>query len=260
MDLEDAPQFALKKLRDAFVTIPGAVPWRGLPQLRERKRGKICRDGTRDPLPESKKPKLEAPIEVPWKTTDTTELDQTDESENQREPPLPGEHRLDYRRQRLVYSTLDDETPKKVASKFGAEVGQIVFDNKKRVPGLGSSSKLFERTVLFLPLTDTQVTEASITMDAGLMRNVKEETQEELMSTVLNREAAVDPAADAVDSTLKAALSESVSTAGDSAVTEAIVEAPQVSVSPKSENNESQCVSTTERTADTESLGADAQD
>jgi len=53
-----------------------------------------------------------------------------------------------------VYEALDDETPKRIAKKFGLEAKGVVTLNRERYPGLTQNSKLMEGTSLLLPITE----------------------------------------------------------------------------------------------------------
>ena len=68
--------------------------------------------------------------------------------------PEPGILRHEWGRNRRVYASLDNETPKQIAAKFGVKLKQVLVDNKRLHPGLSTHAKLYKRTPIVLPWSD----------------------------------------------------------------------------------------------------------
>jgi hypothetical protein len=88
--------------------------------------------------------------------------------------PPAGELRLEPAHGRAVYSAVDDETPNKIAKKFGLEVKVVVNSNKVLHAGLTMHSRLQPQTPIVIAINDAVIaaSSAASALEAKLVHEV----------------------------------------------------------------------------------------
>ena len=154
-DESDVNTFVKNNLRSLFgASFPGATRWHPKPakkrKLEPRAEPEVdpaiaaARAAAATAAAEAAKAKAKANAEYP--PTDIEGI----------VTPLPevGEIRYEWAHYRRVYSSLDNETPKQIATKFNVKLKQVLLDNKRLHPGLSTHAKLYKRTSIVLPWSD----------------------------------------------------------------------------------------------------------